>query len=143
MKMAVLVMAATLLLAACGGRSAQQPPAAQPSPEAQAPTPQATPAEQAQPAAPAGEEEVRIKMTEFKFEPTTIEVKAGKVKFELENAGAVEHSFVIVGTDKKLEAVQPGKSGELEVDLKPGTYQIECDIPGHKEAGMTMTIVVK
>ena len=137
MRTLALVIAAVLLLAACGGRSAQQPPAAQ------APAPQATPAEQAQPAAPAGEEEVKIKMTEFKFEPTTVEVKAGKVKFELENAGAVEHSFVIIGTDNKLEAVQPGKSGELEVDLKPGTYQIECDIPGHKEAGMTMTIVVK
>ncbi len=143
MRTFVLVIAAVLLLAACGGRSAQQPPAAQPSPEAQAPAPQVTPAEQTQPAAPAGEGEVKIKMTEFKFEPATAEVKAGKVKFELENGGAVEHSFVIVGTDKKLEAVQPGQSGELEVDLKPGTYLIECDIPGHKEAGMTMTIVAK
>src|SRR3989304_8905154 len=133
MRTLVLVIAAVLLLAACGGGSAQQPPAAQPSPEAQAPTPQATPAEQAQPAAPAGEEEVKIKMTEFKFEPTTIEVKAGKVKFELENAGAVEHSFVIVGTDKKLEAVQPGESGELEGARKRGTYQIQCGTPGPQQ----------
>ena len=143
MKMVVLVMAATVLLAACGGRSAQQPTVTPPAPAAEAPVAQPTPAEQTQPAAPAGEEEVKIRMTEFKFEPATVEVQAGKVKFELENAGAVEHSFVIVGTDKKLEAIQPGKSGELEIDLKPGTYQIECDIPGHKEAGMTMTIVVK
>ncbi len=120
MRTLVLVIATVLLLTACGGRAAQQPPAA-----------------------PAGEQAVTIKMSEFKFDPATVQVRGGKVKFELTNAGTVEHSFVIVGTGKKVEAIQPGKGGQLEIDLKPGTYQVECDIPGHKEAGMIMTIVVK
>jgi len=142
MRTLVLIIAATLLLTACGGRAAQQPPAG-PTPAAEAPAATPAPAGEAKPAAPAGEQEVKITMTEFKFEPQTVEVKAGKVKFELVNAGAVEHSFVIVGTDRRLESVPPGQSGELEVELKPGTYQIDCDIPGHKEAGMVMTVVVK
>jgi len=129
MRMLVLVIAAALLLAACGGRSAQQP-AAPSSPAAQPPQ-------------PAGVQEVAIKMSEFKFEPTTMEVRAGTVKFEMENAGTVEHNFIIVGTTSRLEAIQPGKAGELEATLQAGTYQIECDVPGHKEAGMTMTLVVK
>ncbi|MDQ7848748.1 MAG: cupredoxin domain-containing protein [Armatimonadota bacterium] len=148
MRTLVLIVAATLLLAACGGRTAKQPPAgptpaAGPAPAAEAPAATPAPTGEARPASPAGEQEVKITMTEFKFEPQTVEVKAGKVDFELVNAGTVEHSFVILGTDKRLDSVSPGQSGELEVELRPGTYQVECDIPGHKEAGMVMTIVVK
>jgi nitrite reductase (NO-forming) len=141
MRTLVLIIAA-ILLAACGGRAAQQPSAG-PTPAAEAPAATPAPAGEAKPAAPSGEQEVKITMTEFKFEPQTVEVKAGKVKFELVNAGTVEHNFVIVGADRRLESVPPGQSGVLEVELKPGTYQVDCDIPGHKEAGMVMTVVVK
>ncbi len=133
MKTHFIVIAVVLLLSGCGGRSApQQPPAAQATPAPAAPSP----------AAPA-EQEVTIKLTEFKFEPGTVEVKAGQVKFELENSGTVEHNFVIVGTNNRIEAIPPGKKGELAAALRPGSYRIECDVPGHKEAGMTMTLVVK
>jgi uncharacterized cupredoxin-like copper-binding protein len=29
------------------------------------------------------------------------------------------------------------------MDLPAGTYTVVCDVPGHKEAGMTMTLIVK
>ncbi|MGH2373310.1 MAG: plastocyanin/azurin family copper-binding protein, partial [bacterium] len=38
--------------------------------------------------------------------------------------------------------VQPGKSKTIEVDLKPGRYQVVCTVPGHREAGMTLTLEV-
>jgi uncharacterized cupredoxin-like copper-binding protein len=30
----------------------------------------------------------------------------------------------------------------LEIEMKPGTYEAVCTIPGHKEAGMTVMIEV-
>jgi len=82
-------------------------------------------------------------MSEFKFEPATAEVPAGKVTVVIANTGAVEHNFVIPRLEKGSEAVRAGARAELELDLKPGTYEVVCDVPGHKEAGMTMTLVVK
>lgn len=118
--LAVIFIGVVLSIAGCGGR--------------QAGTPGST---------PSSEQEILVKMGEFKYEPNALEVKAGKVKFKLENTGTVEHSFVIVGTGKGVAAVRPGVIEELEVELKPGTYKVDCDVAGHKEAGMTMTLIVK
>lgn len=69
-------------------------------------------------------------------------VKAGSVKFVIKNEGTIEHNFVIKELDVRVEAVQPGTSKEVTVDLKPGTYTLVCDIPGHEEAGMKTTLTV-
>jgi len=118
--LAVVLMGVALFIAGCGGRPASTPGSA-----------------------PSSEEEVLVKMSEFKYEPNTLEVEAGKVEFKLQNTGTVEHSFVIVGTGKGTAGIRPGVDAALEADLKTGTYTVECDVPGHKEAGMTMTLVVK
>ena len=68
---------------------------------------------------------------------------AGAVTFEIENAGTVEHDFIIQGVDKGTEQLRPGQKATLTVDLKPGTYTVVCNVAGHKEAGMTMQLVVK
>jgi uncharacterized cupredoxin-like copper-binding protein len=39
--------------------------------------------------------------------------------------------------------LEPGKSGSLTVDLKPGLYVIYCNIPAHYMAGMWTTLEVK
>ena len=43
----------------------------------------------------------------------------------------------------EVSELDPGKSGELTVDMKPGTYMIFCNVPGHLGAGMWTTITVK
>lgn len=58
-------------------------------------------------------------MSEFKFEMSPAEVKAGKVRFELKNAGAVEHSFIIEGVGKGTEQIRPGQETTLEVEFAP------------------------
>jgi nitrite reductase (NO-forming) len=100
-------------------------------------------AERRQPQPPAGERRLDIRMSEFKFEPATAEVPAGKVTVVIANTGAVEHTFVIPEVGKGTQAVSAGAKAELELDLGPGTYEVICDVPGHKEAGMTMTLAVK
>jgi plastocyanin len=75
-----------------------------------------------------------------------LRVKAGKVRFLLINRGSVEHDFVIPALqdhgDHEKHLVQPGKSRTAEFDMKPGVYRAECTVPGHKDAGMVVTIEV-
>lgn len=42
----------------------------------------------------------------------------------------------------EVSELDPGKMGSLTVDLKPGTYIIYCNIPGHFFDGMWTTMTV-
>jgi uncharacterized cupredoxin-like copper-binding protein len=65
------------------------------------------------------------------------------VQFVVTNAGAVEHTFVIDALKVKRPTIKPGQAATVSVNLKPGSYQVYCDVPGHKELGMVSTISVK
>jgi uncharacterized cupredoxin-like copper-binding protein len=95
------------------------------------------------PAVPA--QEIEVLMSDFRFEPVTIEVSRGKVKFKLKNTGVVEHDFVIPELGLGTPPIPAGGEMVLELDIKaqPGRYRIECHVPGHREAGMVGTLVVK
>ena len=43
----------------------------------------------------------------------------------------------------EVSELDPGKSGELTVEMKPGMYILYCNVPGHLAAGMWSTITVK
>lgn len=91
----------------------------------------------------AGTAQVTITLSEFKFTPARIQVKPGAVRFVLKNSGVIGHTFVIEGLKMGTKEIAPGKEVALEVEVKPGTYEVVCDIPGHKEAGMVLILVVK
>jgi len=100
----------------------------------------------------------------LKLTPAT--VKAGPVVFEVKNdAVAEEHEMLVVRLtspqekmplvkagnrldEKKLESLgevadlKPGASGELKVNLQPGTYLVFCNIKGHYQAGMASKLSV-
>jgi uncharacterized cupredoxin-like copper-binding protein len=91
---------------------------------------------------------VDLTATDFKFDPSDPNVKAGNVSFNLKNDGQVTHSLeiedVTPGHDQELEGdVSPGSSGTLSVNLKPGKYEFYCPIANHKEMGMEGEITVK
>jgi len=92
---------------------------------------------------------------------STDTVKAGEVTFEVLNSSAdTVHEFIVarlkdvnkplpyltsdnkVDEDKadvhlgEVSELDPGKTGALRLDLKPGNYLLYCDIPGHYLAGM-------
>lgn len=104
-------------------------------------TPVQTPA-----AAPTGQvgAAVMVELTEFQIRiPTTM--KAGKVVFHVTNAGTTRHSFEIEGggMDEELDdELDPGETGILEIDLKPGSYEVYCPVDGHKAQGMRVQITV-
>ena len=42
----------------------------------------------------------------------------------------------------EVAELDPGKAGALTLDLKPGTYMLVCNIPGHYMAGMWQILTV-
>jgi len=94
-------------------------------------------------------------------------VKAGKVAFSVKNTSTnMVHEFLISKTDltfdqfpidpndpskvdenkldpKELSSdLDPGKSGSMVLDLKPGRYVVYCNQPGHFAAGMHLVLTV-
>jgi uncharacterized cupredoxin-like copper-binding protein len=43
----------------------------------------------------------------------------------------------------EVAELEPGKSGELTIELKSGLYMLLCNIPGHYAAGMWKVIAVQ
>jgi len=90
-----------------------------------------------------------VSATEFEFKPNTFEGKVGqKITFKVTNKGTVEHNFVILSPDGSQElaqiTTQPGETKSLDfTPTEAVTYQIDCNIAGHKEAGMVGELVVK
>lgn len=95
-----------------------------------------------QPGGTAGGPAVTVTEKEWQIEFAPATLKAGPMKLVVKNEGSIEHNFVIEGANVEMDAIQAGQSKELTVDLKPGTYTVVCNIPGHLEAGMKTTITV-
>lgn len=94
-------------------------------------------------------------------------VKAGLVTFRATNASddmihellvapiaGMDNRLPYKDTDQQVDEdaagslgevadLEPGKSGELTLDLKPGYYALFCNIPGHYMAGMWKIIAVQ
>ena len=104
----------------------------------------------------------------MKYQPTQLEVVIGPpVKITFNNTDVVDHDFSIMefpmeqmtmsaepvaehdmshmSSDPQLHmAVAMGQSGVMEfTPTKTGAYEFFCTVPGHKEAGMKGTLVVK
>ncbi len=83
-------------------------------------------------------------LTEFKIALPRVAVHAGQVTFDVQNDGKIPHDLVVQGNgvDAKTPLLDAGQSKTLSVDLKPGTYDLYCSVPGHKEAGMDVKLTV-
>jgi uncharacterized cupredoxin-like copper-binding protein len=96
-----------------------------------------------------GGKSFNVSATEFEFKPNKFEAKVGqKVTFKVTNKGTVEHNFVILSPDGSQEltkmTTQPGETKSLEfTPTEATTYPVDCNIAGHKEAGMVGELVVQ
>ncbi len=95
------------------------------------------------PAAGEGSAQARFAAKEFGYTPKALTVKDGRIQFVVTNSGTIEHSFVIDALRVKSGLIKPGQAVTLAATARKGTYTIYCDVPGHKEIGMTATLVVK
>jgi cytochrome c oxidase subunit 2 len=88
--------------------------------------------------------EVRLVTTEWKFEPGTLQVPLGKpVSLVLDNKGALEHDIMAPALNLHVYAAAKKTGSSMVTFDKPGSYDFECSIPGHKEAGMKGKIVIQ
>jgi uncharacterized cupredoxin-like copper-binding protein len=85
---------------------------------------------------------VEVTETEFKIALASTELKSGKITFDVTNDGAIPHDLSIVGVSQKTKEIPSKGSAKLTVTLKPGTYELYCSIPGHKQAGMDLKVTV-
>lgn len=81
-----------------------------------------------------------VTMTDFAFTPDAITVAAGG-SIEFVNDANQPHDFHV--EDLSTPHVDGGDSYVLDVSsLAPGTYDVWCEIPGHKDSGMTGTLTI-
>ena len=98
---------------------------------------------------PAAGKTINVEATEFAFNPNTFSGTVGqKLTFKINNKGTVDHNFVILNADGSQELakteVKVGTSGTLDfTPTAAGEYQVDCNLPGHKEAGMVGKLVIE
>jgi plastocyanin len=118
MKTLAAAVAVVALLAGCGGGTTAQPSGS-----------------------------IKVTMSEFKFDPSTINASSGKVVFYLVNAGTTSHDFIIRDSSNNRvsgsELVSAGDAIVFTVGSIPaGSYTVFCDQSGHEASGMKGTLTV-
>jgi plastocyanin len=95
---------------------------------------------------PGGTVKLAAAESELKFDVTELTSKPGKVTIDFDNPSSIPHNVeieteggeVLGGTETISQSEE-----SATVELGPGTYTFFCSIPGHREAGMEGTLVVK
>ena len=82
-----------------------------------------------------------VAMKEMAFVPEELHAAPGQ-EIYVENVGSLLHSMLVVGLGKGVEVASgEARSFTLPEDVT-GTYEIICDIPGHRELGMVGTLTI-
>ena len=81
--------------------------------------------------------------------------------FRVRNAGAINHEFVVLRTNKKASEllkgneadetgnvgeigdIPPGQTKNLSLNLKSGHYALICNLAGHYKAGQHADLTVR
>lgn len=120
-----------------------------------------------------GSAEYTVTATDLAYDKDRLEATAGQpVQIVLQNQGSLQHDFSIMEMPHTGEIVVEEETGDMdEHDMEmsemgivpeihvatpaggsgtiqftpsqPGEYEFFCTVPGHKEAGMVGTLVVK
>ena len=113
---------------------------------------------------PAGGPGVAVGLAEWSVTAAQPSVDADGVTFNVTNAGAVAHEFVVIRSDLPADGLPVaggrgdesgldvvgripefagGTSASMTFDLTPGNYVLICNIPGHYGLGMATTLTVE
>ncbi|HEY8417799.1 MAG TPA: cupredoxin domain-containing protein [Limnochordales bacterium] len=129
---ALLVL--VLLLTACGGGRGSQ---------STSQAPQSTSSSTATTSSTV--REIRVTLSDFKFEPAEITVKRGeRVRLVLQNTGTVAHDWTARELNLASPRVQPGQTATYEFTVdRAGTFTTVCVEAGHEALGMTGRLIVE
>ena len=85
---------------------------------------------------------VEVELGELYVKPSSIDVPAGgTVTLMVHNAGTMAHDLKLNGETGTM-MLAPGESEEITLGPISATTQAWCTVPGHKEAGMVLDLVV-
>lgn len=89
-----------------------------------------------------GATEFDIELGDFFVKPSSIEVPAGEIiTLRVSNTGNIPHDLA-VSDAQRTEMLDSGASQTITVGPFDTSVEALCSVPGHKEAGMTMSINV-
>lgn len=144
-----------IALAGCGGSkssssaSTESSPPATTSTASTASTPSTSSQTAAPPASSGGSSALSLSANsegQLAYSTTSLSAKAGKVSIDFTNMAALAHNVTVESSSGSVVGSTPtfqGGSKTLSLTLKPGTYKFFCSVPGHRQAGMEGTLVVK
>lgn len=100
---------------------------------------------------------VHVQLGDYWVAPTVPSVRAGAVTFVAKNVGAVPHELMVERMPMKFDSpmmpdeaaaqgmvpdMDPGRSGRITMRLRPGTYTLFCNAPGHYARGQHIVFTV-
>jgi uncharacterized cupredoxin-like copper-binding protein len=100
---------------------------------------------------------ITAQLGEMWVRPSATSVPAGKVTFRATNVGNLTHELMVERMPIRFDSpmhptesaalgmiddMDPGKSGQMTVTLKPGQYMLFCNVPGHYAAGQHTILTV-
>ena len=108
---------------------------------------------------------VLVRERDFRILVSPTRIPAGPVRLTIRNAGPADHELIVVrarrvglplrtdgltvdeqglahSTLASLEPAGPGAVRHLDLDLKPGSYELFCNMAGHYMGGMRAFLVV-
>lgn len=100
---------------------------------------------------------VEVELGEMYVRPSVTTVPAGEVRFVARNVGKLEHELMVermpimmdgpgMPTEDAamgmIEDMAPMHRGQMTLPLKPGEYELFCNVPGHYAAGQRTTFQV-
>lgn len=105
----------------------------------------------------AAHSKVYVQLGDYWAAPTVRSVHAGRVTFVARNVGRVPHELMVERMPMKFASpmnpdedaaqgmiadMDPGRSGHMTVRLRPGSYMLFCNAPGHYAAGQHIPFTV-
>lgn len=94
------------------------------------------------PTTSAQDADVAIVADDLLYAPERIEIPAGEpLELHLRNDGAIVHDLVFAD-GWESGPVRPGESITVELDPQVASSVAWCSVPGHRDAGMELKVVV-
>jgi FtsP/CotA-like multicopper oxidase with cupredoxin domain len=85
---------------------------------------------------------VNVTLTEFAIKLSPETIPPGNVVLSIHNAGNAEHNVAALSLSKRIPNIAPGGHVELALDSLDASVELICEISGHKEAGMKVSLGV-
>lgn len=81
----------------------------------------------------------------LRFARDAIDTSAGSASIDMPNPSDIPHAIGVRGNGLNEVGETVGRAGtsSVEVDLKPGVYELFCPVGGHEQAGMVATLTVR